>query len=113
MRYEIIFAPEAVDDIAELRANDRAKVLDAIEMHLRFEPEKVSKSRIKRLKKLEWPQYRLRVDDIRVFYDVIFRVNQGTVEILAVKKKSNAIKWLAQFGRKSDDETGAIESGEE
>ena len=37
---------------------------------LRFEPTKLSKSRIKRLRGLEQPQYRLRVGEIRVFYDV-------------------------------------------
>ena len=50
MRYEIIFAPEAEEDLLLLRANERSEVLDAIETHLRYEPEKVSKSRIKRLK---------------------------------------------------------------
>jgi len=36
------------------------------------EPTKASKTRIKRLRGLSRPQYRLRVgDDVRVFYDVI------------------------------------------
>jgi mRNA-degrading endonuclease RelE of RelBE toxin-antitoxin system len=74
MRYEIVFAPEADQDIAELKANDRSKVFDAIERHLRYEPEKVSKSRIKRLKNLASPQYRLRIDDLRAFYDVAYRI---------------------------------------
>ena len=71
MRYEIIFAPQAEEDLLALRANDRSEVLDSIETHLRYEPEKVSKSRIKRLEGLEWPQYRLRIGDIRTFYDVL------------------------------------------
>ncbi len=112
MRYEIIFAPEADEDIAALKANDRAKVLDAIEKHLRYEPEKVSKSRIKRLRGLESPQYRLRIDDLRVFYDVTYRIERGIVEILAVKKKNDSIKWLLQFG-KAKDETSSTESSEE
>ncbi len=99
MKYEIIFSPEAQEDIETLRASDRAKVLDAIEIHLRYEPEKLSKSRIKRLKAIAQPQYRLRVDDLRVFYDVIYTVDTGTVEILAVKEKAEAIKWLAEYGR--------------
>ena len=59
MSFEIIFFPEAEEDIAALRASDRAKVLDAIETHLRYEPEKVSKSPIKRLRQMQWSQYRL------------------------------------------------------
>lgn len=45
--------PEAKEDLLALRAHERKKVLDGIEIHLRYEPEKVSKSRIKRLVDLE------------------------------------------------------------
>lgn len=102
MRYEIIFAPEAEEDLDILSAYDRAKVLDAIETHLRYEPEKVSRSRIKRLENMEWPQYRLRVDDIRVFYDVIYVASGGVVEILAVREKSEAMRWLVEYGVESE-----------
>jgi mRNA-degrading endonuclease RelE of RelBE toxin-antitoxin system len=50
MKYEIIFAPEAIRDLKRLSARNRAIVGDAIEKHLRVEPDKVSKSRIKRLR---------------------------------------------------------------
>jgi mRNA interferase RelE/StbE len=46
------------------------------------------------LRGLRRPQYRLRVDDIRVFYDV----SGTTVEVLAIVAKSEAESWLAQFG---------------
>lgn len=70
MRYDIIFSREAVNDFKKLSARERATVAEAIEQHLRHEPGKVSKSRIKRLRDLEQPQYRLRVGEIRVFYDI-------------------------------------------
>ncbi|MEZ4711528.1 MAG: hypothetical protein R3A44_30320 [Caldilineaceae bacterium] len=76
--------------------------MDAIETHLRYEPEKVSKSRIKRLQNMHWPQYRLRVDDIRVFYDVIYLATDGVVEILAIREKSEAMTWLAEHGVESE-----------
>jgi mRNA-degrading endonuclease RelE of RelBE toxin-antitoxin system len=77
-----------------LKTNVRAVVRSALETHLRHEPQKTSRSRIKRLQGLRRPQYRLRVDDVRVFYDVT-----GTnVEILAIVSKSEAESWLAQFG---------------
>jgi mRNA interferase RelE/StbE len=50
--------------------------------------------RIKRLQGLRRPQYRLRVGDIRVFYDL----SGTTVEVLAIVAKSEAESWLAQFG---------------
>ena len=54
---------------------------------------KTSKSRIKRLRGLARPQYRLRVDEVRVFYDV----SGSNVEVLAIVPKSEAESWLAQF----------------
>jgi len=94
MRFEIILAPEAVEDLRRLKANLRTAVREALEMHLRHEPTKTSRSRIKRLRGLSRPQYRLRVDEVRVFYDV----SGSTVEVLAIVAKSEAESWLAQFG---------------
>jgi prevent-host-death family protein len=70
MPFEIVLAPEAVEDFKTLRANVRADIRTALETHLRHEPAKVSRSRIKRLRGLRQPQYRLRVGEIRIFYDV-------------------------------------------
>lgn len=94
MRREIILAPAAVKTFRGLPAHVRAEVRDALERHLRFEPTKVSKSRIKRLRGLSRPQYRLRIDDIRVFYDV----TQTTVEVLAIVTKAEAQAWLEREG---------------
>jgi mRNA interferase RelE/StbE len=94
MPFAIILAPEAAEDLQSLKANVRATVRAELERHLRHEPRKVSRSRIKRLRGLTHPQYRLRVGDARVFYDV----SGTTVEILAIVTKSEAETWLAQFG---------------
>jgi mRNA-degrading endonuclease RelE of RelBE toxin-antitoxin system len=94
MAYEIVLAPEAVEDLRALRANHRATVRTALETHLRHEPEKTSRSRIKLLRGLRRPQYRLRVGSARVFYDV----SGSTVEILAIVTKSEAEAWLRQVG---------------
>ena len=83
-----------MEDLGILKANIRSTVRDALETHLRHEPMKTSRSRIKRLRGLARPQYRLRVGEIRVFYDV----SAGTVEVLAIVSKSEAEKWLEQFG---------------
>jgi len=61
---------------------------------MRHEPGKISRSRIKRLRGLSRPQFRLRVGEVRVFYDV----SDGFVEILAIVVKSEAEAWLKQFG---------------
>src|SRR5262245_51389749 len=104
MRYEIVLAPEAVEDLDTLKANIRAEVRDALEQHLRHQPAKVSKSRIKRLRGLSRPQYRLRVgDEIRVFYDVTEEADQ----VLAIVQKSAANEWLAKHGE-TDETSGTV-----
>lgn len=94
MRFEILLAPEAVEDLRRLKAKERSAVKEALETHLRHEPTKASRSRIKRLRGLARPQYRLRVEEVRVFYDV----SGSAVEVLAIVPKPEAESWLAQFG---------------
>jgi mRNA-degrading endonuclease RelE of RelBE toxin-antitoxin system len=106
MAFEIILAPDAISDLRRLSARDRANVRDAMEIHLRLEPTKVSKSRIKRLRGLSKPQYRLRVDELRVFYDV----TEGQVQILAIVAKVDADAWLAEMGQR--DEKNPPERGQ-
>jgi mRNA-degrading endonuclease RelE of RelBE toxin-antitoxin system len=95
MRFEIVLAPEAIKDFRALKANVRSTVRDALETHLRYEPMKTSRSRVKRLRGLARPQYRLRVGEVRVFYDV----SAEFVEISAIVSKSEAAIWLEQFGK--------------
>lgn len=47
---------------------------------------------------MQHPQYRLRVDEIRVFYDV----TDATVEVLAIVPKSEAAVWLERDGEQTD-----------
>ena len=94
MRYEIVLSPEAIEDLHSLKGHWRAMVRDAIETHLRYDPTKESKSRIKRLRKVSHPQFRLRIDEIRVFYDV----SESVVEILGIVPKSEVEAWFERVG---------------
>lgn len=94
MPFVIVLAPEAIEDLKSLKANVRTEVRAALESHLRHEPKRASRSRIKRLRGLRKPQYRLRVGEVRIFYDV----TQTTVDVLAIVTKSEAESWLALFG---------------
>ena len=97
MRFEIVRAPQAAQALRALPARHRAEVRDALETQLRHEPTKVSKSR--RLRGMTKPQYRLRVGETRVFYDV----RDETVEVLAIVAKRQAQKWLAAEGTPEQD----------
>jgi mRNA interferase RelE/StbE len=94
MAFKIILAPEAVTALKKLAVPERRGVTEALEVHLTHEPTKVSKSRIKRLRGLSQPQYRLRIGDIRVFYDV----TETQVQVLAIVTKAEAQGWLDAQG---------------
>ncbi len=106
MRFEIVLAPSVAQDFRALPARARSELRDALERHLRHEPTKQSKSRIKRLRGLRKPQFRLRVGEMRVFYDV----TNETVEVLAILTKARAQAWLSQEG--GPDEGGGPGGGE-
>ena len=91
------FRIELIDDakaaLRRMRAVDRANVLDRIQRHLTNEPTAQSRSRIKRLRAGTYPPYRLRVDDIRVYYDVDEAAK--LVVVLGIVPKSESAAWLA------------------
>ena len=92
MRFEIVLAPAAATAFRGLPARQRAQVRDGLETHLRHLRTRVSKSRIKRLRGMRQPEYRLRIGEIRVFYDV----RNETVEVLAIVTKAQAQTWLEE-----------------
>jgi mRNA-degrading endonuclease RelE of RelBE toxin-antitoxin system len=98
MPYEIEFTTESLEDLKLLRPIDRGKVINAIETYLLHNPTQESKSRIKRLREMEKPQYRLRVDEIRIFYDIV----DNFVEIIAIVPKSQAAEWLLREGKTTE-----------
>ena len=99
MRYNIILALEAIVDLNAFKASVRAEIRDAIGEYLGHEPKKVSRTRIKRLRGLSRPQFRLRVgDDVRVFYDV----SEKQVEVLAIVSKADAEEWLEKHGESDE-----------
>ncbi len=96
MACRIVFTESAIDDYDDLDARWRATIRDAISVHLSHEPTKERKSRIKKLKDMKHPEYRLRVDEMRVFYDVV----DADVVIVAIMTKEKTIKWLEEHGEK-------------
>ena len=96
MRYNIVLVAEAVEDLKNLSARERSAVRDEIEEHLRHRPMRESKSRVKRLRHVSPPQYRLRVGYIRVFYEI----RGDTVAILGIVPKPEATSWLRRAGER-------------
>jgi mRNA-degrading endonuclease RelE of RelBE toxin-antitoxin system len=68
-----------------------------MEKHLTHEPTKESRSRIKRLRGVSDPDYRLRVADYRVFYSV--REQKLRVEVLRIMHKDETQKYYEELER--------------
>ena len=100
MKYTIVFTREAIEDLKAFKARQKKILLNTIETYLRYEPEEVSKSRIKRLNNLEWPQYRLRVGMTRVFFDV----EADLVTIIAIMPKERCQEWLEKYGKTAKED---------
>ena len=83
--FDIQLVPGAEEDMKALSAFNRSKVVEGLETHLRHEPAKASKSRIKLMEQPFWCQYRIRVEDFRVYYDV--DQDKRTVKVLRVLEK--------------------------
>jgi len=101
-KYAIVIDDDALSDLAGLRAYDRRAIVDLVEKLLSEGPTRVSKTRIKRLRGYESPQYRLRVGEFRVLYDVI----GNEVLVLRVLAKSDVADYLREMGREIEDSDG-------
>jgi len=90
MAYEVRYSLRAVEQLKVLRAYDRSAVLDRIEQLLAKQPTRVSKTTIKLLKQPAPTQYRLRVNDFRVFYDV----ESAVVTVMQILSKEDSVPYL-------------------
>jgi mRNA-degrading endonuclease RelE of RelBE toxin-antitoxin system len=94
-KYGIRLKPSAIRDMDRLRKYDASQIADGMEGHLGTEPRKESKSRIKRLKGISDPDYRLRLGDYRVFYNVVGQ----RVDVLRVMHKEETYGYYEELER--------------
>ena len=92
MPYDVRYSKEALQCLKELRPYDRAAILDQTEQILTVNPTLVSKVTVKLLRQPAPTQYRLRVGDYRVYYDV----DQGVVWIIRILSKDESISYLGE-----------------
>ena len=90
--YRITLKPDAARDLDRLQNYDATMIVDRIERHLRFEPPRDSRSRIKRLRGVQPADYRLRVQDYRIFY----RIVGHEVQVLRVMHKDATVAFYQE-----------------
>ena len=90
--FDIEFKREALSALRKMKSFYAKQILDAVEIDLRFEPERTSKTRIKRLRGRQRATFRLRAGDYRVFYDVV----ENVVSVVAILHKDETPKFYEQ-----------------
>ena len=93
--YTIILKRSAIADLDALRKYDAPQIADAMERHLRHDPTEEGKSRIKRLRGIHNPDYRLRVGDYRVFY--VVDEDARRVDVLRVMHKDQTLPYYKEL----------------
>jgi mRNA-degrading endonuclease RelE of RelBE toxin-antitoxin system len=87
MRFDIVFTPEAVEDLRLFKKGERARIVKVIEKQLSYEPNNETRNR-KRLRPNQTAEWALRVDRIRVFYDIEESSHLVKVEAVGYKRGS-------------------------
>ena len=90
MAYEILYYDEDIEQLKNLRAFDRTAILDEIERILRVNPTQESKAKLKLLRQPAPAQYRLRVGEFRVFYDVL----EQSILVIQILSKADSVSYL-------------------
>ena len=69
MRFDIVFTPEALEDLRLFKKGERTRIIEALEEQLSHEPNNETRNR-KRLRPNQTAEWELRVDRFRIFYDI-------------------------------------------
>jgi len=82
--YDIKLTPEAIEDLAALRKFDQVRIVTGMEAQLTHEPATETRNR-KRLRPNQLAEWALRIDNFRVFYDVL--PAEAIVKVVAIGVK--------------------------
>jgi len=88
--YRIEFTPEADDHFGKLTARDRSTLADAIETQLPHQPTVASRNR-GRMEPNPVAEYRLRVGEMRVYYDVMQAERMVKVKAIGIKDRDRVL----------------------
>jgi mRNA-degrading endonuclease RelE of RelBE toxin-antitoxin system len=98
--YTIVFGPRAAADLRSLRKHKQVTIRDHINRFLLYQPTQEQGPRIKALVQPAIAQYRLRVGDFRVYYDV----DETTTTVSVIRIVRKGIQTTAQATGTDDGE---------
>jgi len=82
-------------DLDKVDKHYATQIADALERHLGYNPTKVSKSRIKRLRGIDDPDYRLRIGNYRAFYNV--EEEEFRIDVLRIMHKDETESYYKEL----------------
>ena len=92
MAFEIRYTRLAHSQLKALRALDRSAIITQIDAVLKNSPTLTSKARIKRLRHPAPTNFRMRVGEFRVFYNVV----DDIVQIIQIMSKADSILYYQE-----------------
>jgi len=83
--FQIDFTPDALEDLQLFRAYEQRQIIEAIETQLPYQPTQITRNR-KQLRPNALAEWELRIDNIRVFYDVDTELSLVKIEAIGYKE---------------------------
>lgn len=83
--FQIDFTKEALEDLQGFRAYEQRQIIQEIETQLLYEPTQPTRNR-KQLRENALAEWELRIDNIRVFYDVDVELSLVKIEAIGYKE---------------------------
>ncbi len=90
MAFAIEYSEESLNQLRELRAFERSAILGQIRQVLSTSPMQTRKARVKRLRQPAPTEYRLKVGEYRIFYDIV----EDIVDIRQILSKTDSVPYL-------------------
>jgi len=90
--FKINFSSEALDDLLSFRPFEQKEILEAIEVQLVYQPTNPTRNR-KQFRPNNLAQWELRLDNLRIFYNV--EAEAWVVQVVAIGYKFGSFRlWL-------------------
>jgi mRNA-degrading endonuclease RelE of RelBE toxin-antitoxin system len=83
--FQIDFTPNALEDLQLFRAYEQRQIIESIETQLPYQPTQLTRNR-KQLRPNDLAEWELRIDNIRVFYDVDIELSIVKIEAIGYKE---------------------------
>jgi mRNA-degrading endonuclease RelE of RelBE toxin-antitoxin system len=90
MAFRIELTPEARDHLDDLTARQRTRLLDSVARQLAHEPDLRTRNRAP-LRPNPLAQFRLRVGDLRAYYDVALAERLVLIKAIGIKRRDRVV----------------------